>query len=430
MMLRRTLIGAALAVALAPALIGCATVDPLTVAPAGAEVVRYDNALWWTPEGFVPGERFVSDGRFVVDPGRAATRVVDMDGAHVTPPFAEAHNHNLEDAPTARAVSDTYLAAGILYVKNPNSRASATPGGRAVVNQADTVDAIFSMGGITAPGGHPIRLYGMLSGYYGQPQPGEVFEGDAFNLVTEAGQIGPVLDGLQAVGADFVKLYLLGSEHHAERADDAAFYGLKGLDPALAPLIVRAAHERGLKVAVHIETAEDFRAAVAAGVDEINHLPGYAWERAATADAYRLTEADARAAAQAGVVVVTTTVVSNSFGMTPARLVEVQALQAENLRRLHTAGVTLAIGSDSYQANAVAEVANLQRIGAFTAPELLRLWIDTGRASIFPDRRIGRLDASYEANFLVLGADPSIDLTTAPLVRAIYKAGRDITPGD
>lgn len=69
--------------------------------------------------------------------------------------------------------------------------------------------------------------------------------------------------------------------------------------------------------------------------------------------------------------------------------------------------MTLAIGSDSYQSNAVAEVANLQAIGAFSAPELLRLWIDTARASIFPDRRIGRLEAGYEANFLVLGTDSS-----------------------
>lgn len=407
----------------------CATLDPATVAPPGAEVVRYDNALWWTPDGFQPGTRFVAAGRFVADPGRPATRAVDLGGAWITPPFAEAHNHNLEDAANARAVSDAYLAAGILYVKNPNSRATATPGGRALVNRPDTVDAVFSMGGITAPGGHPIRLYGMLSGYYGAARPGESFEGDAFNLVTSAGQIDGVVAALQAQGADFLKIYLLGSEHHDARADDAAFYGLKGLDPTLAPAIVAAAHARGLRVSAHIETAEDFRVAVAVGVDEINHLPGYAWERGATAGTYRLTEADARAAAAAGTVVVTTTVISTGFGMAPARLAEVRALQTENLRRLHAAGVTLAIGSDSFQTNAVAEVANLQALDVFPTPVLLHLWIDTARATIFTDRRIGRLEPGYEANFLVLEADPSRDLGVPPAVRAIHKAGVDVTPG-
>jgi imidazolonepropionase-like amidohydrolase len=128
-------------------------------------------------------------------------------------------------------------------------------------------------------------------------------------------------------------------------------------------------------------------------------------------------------------VVVTTTVISTGFGMAPARLVEVRAVQTENLRRLHAAGVTLAIGSDSFQTNAVAEVANLQALDVFPTPVLLHLWIDTARATIFPDRRIGRLEPGYEANFLVLGADPSRDLGVAPAVRAIHKAGVDVTPG-
>ena len=89
----------------------------------------------------------------------------------------------------------------------------------------------------------------------------------------------------------------------------------------------------------------------------------------------------------------------------------------------------MAIGSDSFQTNAVAEVANLQALDVFPTPVLLHLWIDTARATIFPDRRIGRLEPGYEANFLVLGADPSRDLGTPPAVRAIHKAGVDVTPG-
>lgn len=424
---RRSMCAALTAFALA--LGGCATVDPATASPPGAEVVRYENARWWTPAGFQPGVRFVAAGRFVVDPGRTPARTVDLGDAWITPPFAEAHNHNLEDAASARAMSDAYLAAGILYVKNPNSRATATPGGRALVNRPDTVDAVFSMGGITAPGGHPIRLYGMLSGYYGEPRPGETFEGDAFSLVTSADRIEPVMEALEAQGPDFIKIYLLGSEHHDQPADDGSARSLKGLDPALVPGIVAAAHARGFRVSAHIESAADFRIATAAGVDEINHLPGYAWGRNADAGTYRLTEADARAAARAGVVVVTTTVISRTFGMTPERLAQVQALQVENLRRLHAAGVVVAIGSDSYQSNAAAEVVSLHALGAFAAPELLQLWIDTAAATIFPGRRIGRLEPGYEANLLVLTTDPSLDLSRPPAVRQIYKAGLDITPG-
>lgn len=409
------------------ALIGAAVLA-LSAGAAAAQTTCYEGARWWTPEGFVQGERCVTDGRFA-SPAPGADRV-DLGGAWVIPALGEAHNHNLDNPAMAEAMSDVYLAAGILYVKNPNSRLEWTAETRALLNRPDTVDAIFSLGGVTAPGGHPVRLYGFLSRFYGEQRNGETFEGDAFHLVTAEADIAPVLDRLRADGADFVKLYLLGSEHHHDRATDPAWYGMRGVDPALAPAFVQAAHARDLTVAVHVETAGDFRAAVAAGVDEINHLPGYMWETGATAETYRLTDADARAAAEAGVVVVTTTGVANGFARTPEALAAVQALQVENLRRLHQAGVVLAIGSDNYQATAAAEVRNLLDIGAFTAPELLRLWIDTPRASIFPDRMIGRFDPGYEADFVVLSADPLADMTQPLPIAAVHKAGRPIWTAD
>lgn len=405
------------------ALLGAAALV-LSAGAATAQTTCYGGAQWWTPEGFISGERCVAQGRFAAATPDAAR--IDLGGAWVIPALGEAHNHNLDNPVMARAMSTTYLSAGILYVKNPNSRLEWTEATRAVVNQPDTVDAVFSLGGVTAPGGHPVRLYGFLSRFYGEVREGEAFEGDAFHLVTAEGDIAPVLDRLKAEGADFVKLYLLGSEHHHERAEDPVYYGMRGVDPALAPAFVREAHARDLRVSVHVETAADFRAAVTAGVDEINHLPGYMWETGATAETYRLTEADARAAAEAGVVVVTTTVVANGFARSPDALQAVQTLQVENLRRLHDAGVSIAIGSDNYQATAALEAQNLLDIGAFTGPELLRLWIDTPRVSIFPDRMIGRLDPGYEANFVVLSADPLAAMTQPLPVTAVHKAGEAI----
>lgn len=395
---------------------------------AAAQTTTFTNARWWTPDGFEAGDRHVRDGVFTAAPEGPADRTVDLGGAWVVPPFGEAHNHNLDldHAGRLSAMGRTYLSAGILYVKNPNSRGEWDPGLETLVNQPDTVDAIFSRGGLTAPGGHPIRLYGFLSRFAGPPRAGETFEGDAFHLVTREADIAPVLDRLTADGADFIKLYLLGSEHYAERADDPAFYGLRGLDPALVPPLVRAAHDRGLRISVHVETAADFRTAVAAGVDEINHLPGYAWHNGSTAEDYRLTEADAGAAAAAGTIVVTTTVVSTGQNATPERLAAIQALQRENLRRLQAAGVRLAIGSDSYTATAQAEAVNLLAIEAFDEAELLRLWIDTPRLSIFPDRAIGRLDPGFEANFILLPGDPAEDFAHARAVQAVYKAGEVI----
>lgn len=396
----------------------------LAAGAATAETTAFTNGLWWSPDGFVEGDRYAEDGVFIEAPAGPPDRTVDLGGAWIVPPFGEAHNHNLDNPALVPGMSTTYLSAGILYVKNPNSRAEWTADTRARVNQPDTVDAIFSLGGVTAPGGHPIPLYGFLSQFMGPRRPGESFEGDAFHLVTAPEHIDPVMDRLAADGAEFVKLYLLGSEHH--HAGDGPWAGPHGLDPALVPPLVEAAHARNLRVSVHVETAADFRAAVAAGVDEINHLPGYTWHRGSTADDYRLTDADARAAAATGTIVVTTTVVSTGFNLPAERLAEIQALQRDNLRRLHAAGVPLAIGSDSYRATAQAEAVNLLAIEAFDEAELLRLWIDTPRLSIFPDRAIGRLEPGFEANFAILPGDPAEDFAHARAVQAVYKAGQPI----
>jgi len=388
-------------------------------------VTRLTNAHWWTGDGFADGDRYVRGGVFVKK--TRADQTVDLEGAWVTPPFGEAHNHNLDGEQIARPVSDQYLANGVFYVKIPNIRAETTPASRAQLNRQGTVDAIFSMGGITAPGGHPIRLYGFLSRFSPPARTGESFEGDAFHLVSTEADIAPVLDKLQAQGADFVKTYLLHSETYALRKDDKAFYGNRGLDPALYPLIIKAAHQRGLRVSVHIESAADFRTAVAAGVDEINHLPGYGWDKGDDADDYRLTAADARAAAKAGVVVVTTTIVTDMVEKGSERRKAIEALQAENLKTLARAGVKIAIGSDTYMQTSRAEADNLIRIGAFDGPTVLKLWIDTPRMAIFPGRRIGCLDAGCEADFVALGGDPLKSFAATADIRRAWKDGQQLT---
>jgi hypothetical protein len=76
------------------------------------------------------------------------------------------------------------------------------------------------------------------------------------------------------------------------------------------PQIVARAHQDGLRVSAHVETAVDFRHAMQAGVDEFTHLPGWFAHTPEQADQARLTEDDAQCAAQHGVFVVTTTVAS------------------------------------------------------------------------------------------------------------------------
>ena len=54
---------------------------------------------------------------------------------------------------------------------------------------------------------------------------------------------------------------------------------------------------------------------------------------------------------------------------------------------------------------------------------LLRLWTTTTPQAVFPDRRIGRLDAGYEASFLVLEDNPLEDFGAVRTIRERVKQG-------
>ena len=70
--------------------------------------------------------------------------------------------------------------------------------------------------------------------------------------------------------------------------------GSIGLDAKLVPKIVEKAHAAGLRVSAHVDMVTDYRIALAAGVDEMAHLPGYYVEAGEPVEKYLLTEIDAR----------------------------------------------------------------------------------------------------------------------------------------
>lgn len=379
-----------------------------------ADPVCYTNAHWFD------GKRFerraavcTSDGVFVSRRPRGA-RTVDLQGAWVVPPFAEAHNHNVEESAALPARLAEYIRNGVFYVKNPNSLPRTTPRNR--VNTPESIDAVFAMGGLTGTDGHPAGV--MKRNIDRGSATAADADGAFYHQVDSRADLDRRWPQLLAAKPDFIKTYLLYSEEYAQRKDDPAKYAWKGLDPALLPEIVRRAHAAGLRVTTHVETAADFRAAVGAGADEIAHLPGFRSDGPFVAARFRLTDADAKDAARRGAVVMTT------VGATLAQAEpEVRKTILENLRTLRRHGVKLAIGSDDYRSGVLPEAAQLRALGIFTNAELLDLWTRATPQSIFPRRKLGRLASGYEASFLVLEGDPVTDFANTARIRMRVKRG-------
>ena len=387
--------------------------------------LEFVNGQWFDGRDFRRRAFYAVDGTLTGKKPVKVDEVIDLKNGYVVPPFGDAHNHYIAGPHDIRNILDQYLRDGIFYAKNPASIHRDSEQIKSLINKPDSVDVIFANAGLTASGGHPVKLYDKILVKVKEPGPNGTFENLAYYIIDNKEDLERKWPLIMADHPDFVKTHLLYSEEFEKRRDDPAYYGNKGLDPKLLPLIVARAHADGLRVACHIETAADFRNALAAGVDEIAHLPGY-YVDPAHPEWFPITEEDAAVAASRGVDVVTTTYVSTDEIKNPEELKKAQAIQIHNLRLLHDAGVKLAIGPDVYGVTSQAEAMNLYHLQVFDNLTLLKMWSEATPEVIFPHRKIGRLQEGYEASFLVLDGNPLERFTYVQNIRMRVKQGNYI----
>lgn len=249
---------------------------------------------------------------------------------------------------------------------------------------------------------------------------------------------------MAASGVDMIKVWV----------DD-----LNGSVPKMAPEVyaaaIDAAHRHGLVVAAHIHDLEDAKGVAAAGVDIIAHgvrdrpvdqelidalLANGIWyvptinineaefiyaenpqwlddpmfRMALNPDLEaRLRDPEWRAEALAG-------------AERPRRQA---AMNVENLRRLHKAGVRVAMGTDSGAAPlripGFAEHLEMERMvdAGMTPLEALRA-ATLGGADMMKLTDRGRLRAGARADFVVLDADPETDIRNTRSIKAVWRDGQ------
>lgn len=406
------------AVAALAYLAGCAGLPAPPAPRDGRQTLALVNGRWFDGEAFAPRVMYAVGGVLTRQPPARIDETIDLARGFVVPPFGEAHNHNVEGAWDVDARVRRYLRDGVFYVKITNSIREFTAQIADRLNTPRSIDVVFANAGLTATGGHPIALYEeVLSRHRYAPavgsRPPGWFADRAYVVIDGESDLAAKWPLIRAGRPDFLKVYLA---HSGEPAPPR-----RGLDPGLVPAIVARARAEGWRITAHVETAADFHHAVIAGIDEIAHLPPFELEDAhhghvpplSEAQA-RLADADVRAAARQGTVVVTTTALNRSP--------RVRAFQVENLGLLLRHGVAIAVGSD-HSETSLDEALNLHDLRVFDNATLLRLWCEVTARTIFPARRIGRLEEGYEASFLVLGGDPVADFKHVRNIRLRIKQG-------
>jgi hypothetical protein len=392
--------------------------------PQGQQLskIGFTGGKWFDGRTFAPRTVYSVNGRFTLKRPARLDQTLDLTGTWIVPPFAEAHNHNLG---TGMEVSENrsiqkYLADGVFYVKiQGNLPVTYETKARLELNRPDSVDVSFAQGSLTASGGQPIVLVESLlaRGYYPGYTPETLKDHRYFTIDSEA-DLERKWPAVLSKNPDFIKTFLWSSDEFSRRKDAPDFDGQKALDPQLLPAIVRKAHASNLRVSTHVTNAADFHNALAAGADEIAHLPFLALTP--------ISREDARLAAQRGIVVITTCAMVRTLprGIVPeaaaAKILEVQAV---NLKLLRESGVSFAIGSDNVSDSSFNETEYLQTLGVFGNLTLLKMWTENTPRTIFPKRKIGGFGEGFEASFLALEGNPIEDWRNVQKIRIRFKQG-------
>lgn len=365
-----------------------------------------------------PGAVLLEDGVIagLAPDAPADWQLREVRGGTILPGLIDAHVHLAADSgpaaldrmadssvetlfPTIEQSLRIHLAAGVTTVRDLGDRLDAVPTWRA--SRTGDLPAVVAAGApITTVGGHCWRLGGEAAG---------------------AEQIRAAVRLRAERGADVIKIMASGGVLTPGTDTMSAQFTLDELKAAVAQ-----AHDVGLPITAHAHALPAVRQALQAGVDGIEHCT------CLTPGGVRI-DADLLAGLAASGIAVCPTLGSDSSIVVPPEVLELvtkagigEAVLQEAAQRLYDGGVRLVAGSDGGIAPAKphgllpATLAEYVRSGI---SEIAALTAATSSAADALGVRKGRIRPGYDADLLVVGGDPTQDITTLGRPTAVFLAG-------
>ncbi|MFA0813950.1 amidohydrolase family protein [Microbulbifer epialgicus] len=372
-----------------------------------ADTFAIEGGKWFDGAEFKPATWFVDEnGSLTKTRPKNIDHIIEVNGKFVVPPYGEGHNHNLQNPWAVKNFGPLQVSSGVFYSVQMCSFGEEV---KAQFSSRDTMDVLFASDCITASDGHPLGL--ILNGKK-EVTNDELKNAQEMVLVADSKEdLDQIWEKVKANHPSFIKIILVGSEKFEERHGDKKYLGINGLNPKLVPRIVERAHQSGIPVAAHVDTAHDAEVAIKAGVDVLGHLPGYRIAKNEGFDRqdYVLSDAVIAEAAKRGTKLIATANVPSKH-YTKEEISEIQANQRDNLRRLRKAGATILMGSDNFSGTVLSEIRYLDALGIAPREALLKsLTMDTPKW-MYPGRHLGVFAEGAEGSFLVLEGNPLEDL--------------------
>jgi imidazolonepropionase-like amidohydrolase len=421
--------------AVTAALLGCACVSSTQIETMQ---MRYTNARVFDGNAFVRRDVCVTATRIVACAPRPG-RIIDLEGAFITPPFGDAHTHHFDSEFTLDWHSQIALESGAFYAMNLTAISTQVEAIRDRLGGPGRVDVISSTGGITGPESHPAEIYEAIAigAYSYEDQLARADEirasrkvaDNAYYVVEDATDVDDKWPLLMSRNPDLIKVFLRTSERYDEGFGKWGPGG--GIDPDLLPAIREKANTAGLRLAVATSTRSDFEVAVRSGADIVTHPPCYQDSSADpdspyydvdTEDQCLIDPETAAVAATNGLTVVLIT--SEWAKERPSHTV---AWEQQNIRVLDAAGVGFAVGSNAYGSTMTEGLVFAVEKDFLPASDLLRIATRDSPRLILPDRQVGCLEAGCEASFIGFGSNPLHDAGALRDIVFRLKDGQPVT---
>jgi cytosine/adenosine deaminase-related metal-dependent hydrolase len=405
----------------------------VAVAPAAAAdfkaspemAIELRHAQWFDGDKLQRGSLYIEDGVFTAQRPKKVNRMMELRGQTLVPPLAEGHNHNLQSAWGLERFGQDYLRDGVFYAAMLCADPAAIDPIRSRIDQPDAPDVLFATACITSSDGQPLAMLQSAQ----PPMTLDQIVDKAVLVMDIPADVARKWPLVRERKTDLVKV-IMSYHDRPELREQPDQRGKLGVTPEVMAEVVRLAHQDGLRVVAHVESARDFEAAVRAGVDFIAELPGYFPQHGEAPETHEIPAEVAVMAAERKIGVITATVATQLFQLSPELQARIEDVQKRNLARLKEAGVRLLVGSDLFTGNALSEVHHLDALGVLDKPTLLRMATQDTPRALFPKRKLGCFAPGCEASFLVLNANPLEDLSALdkPLLR--IKQGRVLTQLD
>lgn len=417
--------------------------NALAFTQSNSKTYQFTNGNWYDGKGFKKREFYSVNGFLTSKKPSRIDEVIDLKNQFVIPPFADAHTHNLDGNFNLEKIINAYLDEGTFYVQVLANYALGAKQAKPFLNKPSSLDVIYANGGLTSTLGHPFMAYEpRAAGFYNYADWEKNMDKIKLSRIGE-NQVYWFLDSKTDVDAkwekfleqkpDIVKILLLDAENY-EKIRANGKVGDKGLSPEVAEYVVQKAHQSGLRVYAHVETAFDFRLGLKIGVDGFAHLPNYGWNgKIEDKPKDDLTLADIKLAAKKKVFI-TPTAQIGKMESTNYTAEGKQELQTERFNRvlerqrklynlMRKNGVKIIFGSDYFGKTLGVELWYLHDNKIFDNRTLLKIGVEDTPQAIFPNRKIGKLKDGYEASFITVSENPLTNFETIKNINLRFKQG-------